>query len=362
MIIDVEKIILKLKTIILIVFGIIILYLGCKLSYFYMPFVFAYIISMSIEPLILKIKKRYNLKRKTCTLIILLLVFSLILGSICFLGIKLFSEATNFLNTGNYYIDEISNFVTDKIKILEKWNLNTEAKDFIMKKVYSILDVISNKTTDFIKAILSFFSEIPKATIYVIITIMATYFFASDKIYILDRLEHHFPKKWINKFNFHITEIINSIGKYLKAELTLVLISFIIITIGIFLLYYLKFDVKYPFLISIFIGFIDALPILGSGAILIPWAIFSGLNGNIKLGIGLLSIYAISVTAKQLLEPKIVSKNIGIHPIFTLASMYTGFKILGVLGLFLGPILLIIIKNIFAQSIEKGIVKSIKEI
>ena len=336
MIIDVEKIILKLKTIILIVFGIIILYLGCKLSYFYMPFVFAYIISMSIEPLILKIKKRYNLKRKTCTLIILLLVFSLILGSICFLGIKLFSEATNFLNT--------------------------EAKDFIMKKVYSILDAISNKTTDLIKSILSFFSEIPKATIYVIITIMATYFFASDKIYILDRLEHHFPKKWINKFNFHITEIINSIGKYLKAELTLVLISFIIITIGIFLLYYLKFDVKYQFLISIFIGFIDALPILGSGAILIPWAIFSGLNGNIKLGIGLLSIYAISVTAKQLLEPKIVSKNIGIHPIFTLASMYTGFKILGVLGLFLGPILLIIIKNIFAQSIEKGIVKSIKEI
>ena len=95
---------------------------------------------------------------------------------------------------------------------------------------------------------------------------------------------------------------------------------------------------------------------------MIPWAILSGINGDINLGIAIIVLLIIMSIARQVLEPKLVSKNIGIHPIFTLASMYTGFKILGVLGLFLGPILLIIIKNIFAQSIEKGIVKSIKEI
>jgi len=62
------------------------------------------------------------------------------------------------------------------------------------------------------------------------------------------------------------------------------------------------------------------------------------------------------MVARQLLEPKIVSSNIGIHPIFTLIAMYTGFKLTGVLGLFIGPIIFIILKNIL---IENGIVKSI---
>lgn len=362
MVIDIEKIFLKLKLIIFAILGIVGIYFLLKLSYFYMPFIFAYIISMAIEPLILKMKKKLNLKRKNCTLIILLLVFSLVLGFFSYLAIKIFSEATNFLSTGNYFIEEISEFFNDKISLLEKWNFKIEVKEFIINKFYEVINFISNKTTDLLKGIINFLGSVPKMAIYGVITIMATYFFSSDKVYILDRLEHHFPKKWVSKFNTHIAEILKSIGGYLKAEVTLIFISFIIISIGIFLLYYMKFNIAYPLLISLFIGFVDALPILGSGMILIPWAIFSSINGDLKLGIALISIYTISVVAKQLLEPKLVSKNIGIHPIFTLIAMYTGFKMLGVLGLFIGPIALIVIKNLFAQSIEKGIVKSIKEI
>lgn len=70
-------------------------------------------------------------------------------------------------------------------------------------------------------------------------------------------------------------------------------------------------------------------------------------------------ILVIIMVARQLLEPKIVSHNIGIHPIFTLIAMYTGFKLSGVLGLFIGPIIFIILKNIFKTMIENGIVKSI---
>ena len=62
---------------------------------------------------------------------------------------------------------------------------------------------------------------------------------------------------------------------------------------------------------------------------------------------------------RQFLEPRIVSKNIGIHPIFTLIAMYTGFKLIGIIGLIIGPIILIILKNIFANLIDKGIVKTI---
>ena len=92
---------------------------------------------------------------------------------------------------------------------------------------------------------------------------------------------------------------------------------------------------------------------------MIPWAVLSGLNGDIKLGIAIIVIYATILIVRQLVEPRIVSNKIGIHPIFTLIAMYTGFKIIGILGLFIGPIVLIILKNIFSVSIENGIIKSI---
>lgn len=92
---------------------------------------------------------------------------------------------------------------------------------------------------------------------------------------------------------------------------------------------------------------------------MIPWAVIAALNGDINLGIAIIIIYAIILVVRQLVEPRIVSNKIGIHPIFTLIAMYTGFKIIGVLGLFVGPIVLIILKNIFSVSIENGIIKSI---
>lgn len=64
---------------------------------------------------------------------------------------------------------------------------------------------------------------------------------------------------------------------------------------------------------------------------------------------------------KQVLEPKLVSKNIGIHPIFTLIAMYTGFRFIGIWGMIVGPIILIILKNIFSTLIDKGVVKAILE-
>lgn len=92
---------------------------------------------------------------------------------------------------------------------------------------------------------------------------------------------------------------------------------------------------------------------------MIPWAVISALNGDLTLGIAIIVLYAVILAVRQLVEPKIVSNKIGIHPIFTLIAMYTGFKLTGVLGLFIGPIMLIILKNIFSVSIENGIIKSI---
>lgn len=107
------------------------------------------------------------------------------------------------------------------------------------------------------------------------------------------------------------------------------------------------------------ISFVDALPILGAGTVMIPWAIISAVNGDLNLGISIFVLYVIILVVHQLLEPRVVGNNIGIHPIFTLIAMYTGFKFSGIIGLFIGPIVLIILQNVFETMIDNGIVKTI---
>ena len=97
----------------------------------------------------------------------------------------------------------------------------------------------------------------------------------------------------------------------------------------------------------------------GSGTVMVPWAIISSLNGDIVLGVAILGLWVIMSIVRQILEPKLVSKHLGIHPAFTLIAMYTGYKIWGVMGMIVGPILLIILKNIFAGILDKGVMKAI---
>ena len=188
---------------------------------------------------------------------------------------------------------------------------------------------------------------------------VALYFICVDKIYILDQIEHHLPKVWVKKIGSHLRDLIQTLGGYLKAEATLVLISFIISLIGLYILQFTGFNISYPLLMALFIGFVDALPILGSGTVMVPWAAISAINGDFNLGIAIIVLLIIMSVARQVLEPKLVSKNIGVHPIFTLIAMYTGFKIMGIMGLLIGPIVLIIFKNIFASLIDKGVFKTI---
>ena len=124
------------------------------------------------------------------------------------------------------------------------------------------------------------------------------------------------------------------------------------------MLKFVGMNVKYPLLIALAIAFVDALPILGAGTVMIPWAIISALNGDFRLGISIIIVWILMSVVRQILEPKIVSGKIGIHPIFTLIAMYTGFRVIGVFGMLVGPVVLIILKSIFANRLEQGITKS----
>ena len=150
-------------------------------------------------------------------------------------------------------------------------------------------------------------------------------------------------------------------GCYLKAETILIVVSFVISLIGLYIFKIIGLNIEYPLIAALGIGFVDALPIFGSGTVMLPWAVILAFNGDYTLSVCILVLWIVMSCVRQLIEPKIVSKQIGIHPIFTLIAMYTGFKFIGVMGMLVGPILLIVLKDIFAGLIDKGVMKAIFE-
>lgn len=349
------------KNILYVVLLIIGLYLALKLSIFYMPFLIAFIISLMIEPLIKYIMKKTKLTRRTSSIIIFLIVSIILLGILAWIIITLFSESSSLLQGLNDYFDKASVQVQELIQRLnfDKIKLSDEVLNIVQESSGDFLQTVSNWIRNALNGLINIVTKIPEIAICVGITILALYFICVDKIYILDQIEYHLPKVWVKRLGNHLKDLIQTLGGYLKAEATLILVSFIISLVGLYVLSFLNFNIQYPLLMALFIGFVDALPILGSGTVMVPWAVISGLNGDLSLGIAILTLFIIMSIVRQFLEPKLVSKNIGVHPIFTLIAMYTGFKITGVIGLLLGPIVLIIIKNIFANLIDKGVFKTI---
>lgn len=340
---------------------IIFIYLAIKLSVFYTPFLIAVVISMLIEPLIKWTSKKTKLERKKSAIIVLILVFALIIGILAFGITMLISEASNLLSGLNGYIDiayaKIQEF-TQYIKF-DGFENKQELNTIIQNSTRDILNTVSSILTSFLQAILNAVTSLPNIGIYTAITIIATYFMCTDRLYMLDQLEHHLPSNWVRKIGNHVREIASYLGSYIKAEFILIGIDFIIILIGLFVMNLFDYNIKYPLLVALGIGFVDALPLVGSGTVMVPWAVVSAFNGDLKLAISILALFAIIVIVRQLLEPKIVSAQIGIHPIFTLIAMYTGYKFIGVLGMLIGPIILIILKSIFGRLIDKGILKTI---
>ena len=354
------KVIKNIVYVLLIFLG---LCIALKLSIFYMPFLVSFIISLIIEPAIKFIMRKTNLTRRTSSIIIFVLVFVIILGLLAWGLITLFSESSSLLQSLNDYFDKfyiqfqglISQFNFDKI------HLSEEVLQVIQNSTGDILETASNWLRNGLTGLINIVTSIPSIAISFGITIIALYFICVDKIYIIDQIEHHLPKVWVMRIGRHLKDLISTLGGYLKAEASLVLVSFVISLIGLYILEFTGFNIQYPLLMALFIGFVDALPILGSATVMIPWAIICAVNGDINLGIAIIVLLIIMSIARQVLEPKLVSKNIGVHPIFTLIAMYTGFKFIGIIGLLIGPIVLIIIKNIFASLIDQGVFKSIFE-
>ena len=264
MIVDVGYWTRILKNILVLIVSIILIFLALKLAIFYMPFLIGFVISLFVEPLIKLVVKKTKLERKKGAIIVLAIIFIILLGLLTWGVVTLLTESSNLLQSLNKYIQLIYSKINEYMKIIKDGNskIPVEIVTIIEKSTDKVIVFITNYVSTFLSKVTQTISALPTIGIYTFITLLATYFICTDKMYIIDTLEHQLPKRWAKKIGIHSREIIKSLGGYLKAEAILIIISFFIVLIGLYILKFLNFNVPYPFLAALGIGFVDALPIL----------------------------------------------------------------------------------------------------
>lgn len=140
-----------------------------------------------------------------------------------------------------------------------------------------------------------------------------------------------------------------TLGAWLKAQLRLMSVTFCILTAGLLVL-----GTPYALLFSLLITLIDALPVFGTGTVLIPWSMAQFLQGNTRCGIGLLLLYAASALTRQALEPRFLGGQLGLPPVATLAALYAGWRVMGVAGMLLFPLLAVFCLQIYRSLPPAG--------
>ncbi|WP_278246058.1 sporulation integral membrane protein YtvI [Clostridium pasteurianum] len=315
----------------------------------FIPFIIGFFISLILKPVINYITKKGNIKRSWISIITLIIFYLIFFMLISLFGVKIFTSIKEiFNNLPGFYINTVEPILKEGVAWLRKTVPQTDIwlSNGFENMNDSILSFVKSMSSTVVKAVVSVAGGIPSFFIKILFTIVSSFFFTIDYYKITKFILRQFSEKNQNIIINIKKNGVDTILKFIRAYAILITITFIELSVGLSIL-----KISNSILIAALIAIIDILPILGTGGTLLPWAIISIVTGNISLAIGLVSLYLLILIIRQVLEPKIVGNQIGLHPIVTLICMFVGAQLLGFIGLFLLPILVTILKKMNDEGV-----------
>lgn len=320
------------------------------------PFIIAWLIAFMMNPFVNFLQVKGRLPRAIAVLLVLIIIFALIAALLTLLISQLISGTEYLSNTMPTHIDNIvhyiENWITGTVTPFYNditslfHNLNEGQQDTIIQNINEIGANIASSLGELFQTVLTkipaFISWFPNAATVLIFTLLATFFISKDW-YKLKKMVGKFIPIPIQKSSMKVyIDLRKALFGFIRAQLTLITITAVIVLIGLLIL-----RVNYAIALAFIIGLIDLLPYLGTGLVFVPWIIYEFIIKNYSLGIGLLVLYIIVLVQRQVMEPKIVSTNIGISPLASLVSIFIGLQLFGFIGLIIGPIVAVLLSTLY---------------
>ncbi|MCM8901389.1 sporulation integral membrane protein YtvI [Caldicoprobacter algeriensis] len=304
------------------------------------PFVVALFVTFIIERPVSFLTTKLKLPRGAAVGIVLLF-FTLVTGGIVIL---IFSELVNEIwrltreipsaQVVKGYIDMLLGRVQNLYL-----SLPAELERTIRDSLGSVVGSISVFLQSLLNYLLDMVKLLPQLFLFIVISLVASFFMSRDREKISRFVYKQMPEGWRNKIRTVKEDLFAALVGFIKAQSILISVTFIELLIG-----YSLIGVKYVFSLALITAVVDALPVLGTGTILIPAAAINLIMGNVPKALAFIALYIVILIVRQFLEPKVVGQSLGLHPLVTLISIYVGLQLFGIIGLFLGPIIVAIIK------------------
>ncbi|MGI6702613.1 MAG: sporulation integral membrane protein YtvI [Clostridia bacterium] len=306
-----------------------------------LPFIIAWIVALLINPAVDVLQKKAKLPRGLISICFVLMFYALL----TLLGIagttRLMVELSNILDRLPQYAVALRAATEDMVSYGQNIyiNLPPETTELVKSSIVNLINSLTSVISVTIGRSMSLLTIVPKTLLFVLVTIISSYMMSKDMYEIRGFLASQVPKTALDRIKSVYNDLLKALGGFIRAQLTIMGITFLITISGLYLI-----GVSYALTMAIVIGVVDALPIFGTGTVIIPWAVINIFMDNYPKAIALLILYGVILVTRQIIEPKIMGRNIGLHPLATLISLYLGMRIFGVMGILIGPLTLIIIK------------------
>lgn len=316
------------------------------------PFIVAWLVAWALARPIAWISTRTRMKRGIIAAGVTTAVIAVLIFGVFKLGNLLISEAGGLLEYIGENASGIEQRMSDMTRLLGEKFPSLDGLGggrAIESGLNELFNGIFSRVTSFVTELAAgIVKSAPSVILFVIVTVVSAFYFTCGYPSIKAGFCRIIPASGRNKLFDFISSALDMVKFYLRSNVIICGVTFVILVCGFMIMRF-----EYVALTAVLTALIDFLPVFGVGIVLIPWGLLEMIGGDYCAGFGLLILYACCVLARQLLEPRLISEKVGLHPAATLAAMYFGYRFLGFLGMIFLPLAITLILGAHRKSTLK---------
>lgn len=298
----------------------------------FLPFIIALILAFLLEPIVERLMRGIRIRRPYASILTLILAIAL-LGLFVFLIVaRLYTELSELaiaLPNYGYFVDLISR----QVDTVEKFvRVNPQIQNTLLTSSETLAKTLQDWAKSGSMFLLGFLTALPRVFIIMIVSLVATLMMSSSYPNVRRFIASLFPRRWHVSAQAVSQDLGAAVVGYIRALAILMSVTALTTIVGLLII-----GNRYAVTLGVLAGLLDAVPIVGTGLLFGPWIVGLFVLGSFGEGIKVIVMWVATLVIRQFLEPKIMSKGIGLHPLPTLISMYVGLQLLGFAGILVGP-------------------------
>jgi len=316
------------------------------------PIILALLTALLIDPLVRLVEKNFKWKRKLAVISVFIFILVILASTLYYTVTQLIGKIIDFTKAAPGYFNTLSGIWIDMQNKLFQYTVGmpievTEGIQSELKTVFNsmriaILDLVSYEK------ITGLLTDVPNFLVSFIVFIIALFLFMLELPALKESIFKYLTHSTAEKVRFMVRKLNSTFFGFAKAQFLVSLIILAVTFVGLLLI-----KPEFALVMALIIWIVDLIPILGSIIVLLPWALYYFVSGDVGTGTKLTILAIVLLVIRRIVEPKVMGAQIGLNPLPTLVAMFVGLKLFGFIGFFVGPLLVIL----FTAARDSGIIK-----